>query len=71
MIWFIFYIICFVGLFTYVGTEIVLAYINRKFQKLWDKEKSMRLKLNPNISNAKLCEQYVMFCKRNDCHVEF
>ena len=42
-----------------------------KFQKIWDKEKQMRLKVKPQISNAELCEQYVMFCKRTDCKVEF
>ena len=42
-----------------------------KYQKEWNKEKAMRVKLKPNISRADLCEYYIMFCKRNNCKVDF
>ena len=42
-----------------------------KYQKMWDKEKAMRLRVDPAITKAELCEQYVMFCNRNGCKVEF
>ena len=50
-----------------------LAFVirNRKFQKLWDKEKAMRMRMKPAITRAELCEYFVMFCLRNDCKVEF
>ena len=57
--------------FLYVFADIIYSIRNKKYQKLWEKEKAMRLKTKPPISNAELCEQYVMFCKRNDCKVEF
>ena len=44
---------------------------NKKYQKLWNKEKAIQTSPNSRISNAELCEQYVMFCKRNDCKVDF
>ena len=44
---------------------------NKKYQKLWNKEKAMRTGPNSHISNTELCQQYVMFCKRNDCKVDF
>ena len=46
-------------------------YKNAKYQKMWYEEKAMRKRVNPMITRAELCEQYVMFCKRNDCKVEF
>ena len=50
----------------------IINYLRIKdYQKLWYKEKLMRLRATPRISNADLCEYYVMFCKRNDCKVEF
>ena len=42
-----------------------------KYQKKWYEEKEMRIKLKPNISRAELCEYYIMFCKRNNCKVDF
>ena len=60
-----------VFIFLYVFADLIYAIRNRKYQKIWNKEKAMRLKIDPNISNSELCEQYVMFCKRNDCKVEF
>ena len=42
-----------------------------KYQKLWEKEKALRIRIKPNISRAELHEYYIMFCKRNNCDVEF
>ena len=56
---------------SYILIDIIYSIRKKKCQKLWDKEKAMRLRVRPRISNAELCEQYVMFCKRNDCNVEF
>ena len=55
----------------YLFLNLVVSLRNKKYQKIWDKEKSMHVKNNPSITNAKLCEYFVMFCKRNDCIVEF
>ena len=60
-----------VFVFLYVFADIIYSIRNRKYQKLWDKEKALHLRIDPNISRAKLCEYYVMFCKRNNCNVEF
>ena len=43
----------------------------KKYQKLWYKEKVILLRAKPRVSNAEICERYVMFCKRNDCKVEY
>ena len=43
----------------------------RKYQKLWNREKTLRSKCKPTITKAELCEYYVMFCLRNDCKVDF
>ena len=68
-------IILFVSLatimFLYVTINIIFLIRNKKYQKLWDKEKAMRVKIDPYITRAELCEYFVMFCKRNDCYVEF
>lgn len=58
-------------IFLYVFADLICAVRNNKYQKIWNKEKAMRVRIDPNISNAELCEQYVMFCKRNGCKVEF
>lgn len=58
-------------LLLYVVADLILTFKNNKYQKLWNKEKAMRVRIDPNISRAELCEQYVMFCKRNNCSVEF
>lgn len=57
--------------FIFAISEIILAVIDREYQKLWNKEKALKSRLNPKISNAELCEYYVMFCKRNNCKVDF
>ena len=56
---------------SYILIAIIYSIRKKKYQKLWDKEKAMRIRIDPNISKAELCDQYVMFCKRNDCNVEF
>ena len=58
-------------IYLYVFANVIYSIRNKKYQKLWDKEKAMRLRSKPAISRADLCEQYVMFCKRNSCNVEF
>lgn len=60
-----------VFVFLYVFADLVYSIRNNKYQKRWNKEKAMRVRIDPNISRAELCEQYVMFCKRNGCKVEF
>lgn len=60
-----------VFIFLYVLAELIYLIRSIKYQKQWNKEKAMRLKIDPAISRAELCEQYVMFCKRNGCKVDF
>ena len=57
--------------FLYILVDICLSIVKKKYQELWNKEKAMRMRIDPDISRAKLCEYYVMFCKRNDCKVDF
>ena len=59
----------FVGL--YLLWTFLIALKDMKCQREWDKEKATRICLNSKISKAELCEYYVMFCKRNNCKVEF
>lgn len=58
-------------IFLYVFADLICSVRNRKYQKLWNNEKAMRLKIDPAITRAELCEFYVMFCMRNNCKVEF
>ena len=55
----------------YVTLGFILSERNARCQKLWDKEKAMRIRNNPSISRAELCEYYVMFTLRNNCKVDF
>ena len=71
MFWFAFDLLCDLFIIFCILASHMFAIRNRKYQKLWDKEKLMRIRLNPKISRAELCEFYVMFCKRNNCNVEF
>lgn len=71
MFWFNFFVICFIILLSYTLSGIIAILIEREYQKLWDKEKAIKIKINPNISRAELCEYYVMFCIRNNCKVDF
>lgn len=58
-----------VGVYLIAGFALDLR--TMKYQKKWKKEKAARIRIDPNISRAELCEQYVMFCKRNECKVDF
>lgn len=60
-----------VFIFLYVVADLISAIRNAKYQKLWNKGKATRVKIDPNISRADLCELYVTFCKKNGCKVEF
>jgi hypothetical protein len=51
--------------------DLVKSIRTEKYQRYWDKEKALRKRMNPRITNAELCEYYVMFCKRTDCKVDF
>lgn len=42
-----------------------------KCQKKWDAVKANRRRIDPDVSNAELCELYVDFCCEYDCNVEF
>jgi hypothetical protein len=55
----------------YLIVDIIYSIRSKKLQKEWDEERAMRVRMNPAISRAELCEQYVMFCKRNGGKVEF
>ena len=55
----------------YVVFDLLIAARNAKYQKLWRLKKSTLLRIDPAITRAELCEEYVMFCNRNDCKVEF
>ena len=50
---------------------IVLIIRNARYQKLWNLKKATLLRVDPTISRGDLCEQFVMFCKRNDCRIDF
>ena len=58
-------------LLIFIITNVIFLVRTVRYQKKWDKEKAMRVRIDPKITRAELCEQYVMFCKRNDCNVEF
>lgn len=57
--------------FLYVIADFILIIKNNKYQKKWNETKAKLIKIDPNITRAELCEQYVMFCKRNECKVDF
>ena len=58
-------------MFLYVAADLFLTVRNNKYQRKWNEEKATRVRIDPAITRAELCEQYVMFCKRNECKVEF
>ena len=58
-------------MFLYVIADLIVTVRDNKYQKKWNETKAKLIKIDPNITRAELCEQYVMFCKRNDCKVEF
>lgn len=41
------------------------------YQKKWDAVKANRIRIDPNVTKAELCELYVDFCDQYDCDVEF
>lgn len=61
----------FIFVFIYFFSDLIIALRNRKYQKIWNQKKAIYLKIDPNITRSQLCEQYVMFCKKNNCKVEF
>ena len=71
MIWMIIDFLMYLFIFSYILTDLIFNIRNIKYQKKWNEEKAKRIKIDPAITRAELCEQYVMFCKRNDCLVEF
>jgi hypothetical protein len=71
MFWIIIEFLMYLFVFFYVLFDLILAIRNKKYQKLWNKEKTNRTHFDPMITRAELCEQYVMFCKRNNCKVEY
>lgn len=58
-------------IFFYVVADLVLTIRDTKYQKKWNETKGKLIKIDPNITRAELCEQYVTFCERNDCVVDF
>ena len=42
-----------------------------KHQRKWDAVKENRIRIDPDVSTAELCELYVEFCDNHDCKVEF
>ena len=58
-------------LYVFVIACVVSMIRNIRYQKLWDKHKAMLVRVDPAITRAELCEQYVMFCIRNNCKVEY
>jgi hypothetical protein len=55
----------------FVVADFVLLARNIKYQVLWNKKKAKIVKIDPAITRAELCEQYVIFCKVNRCKVEY
>lgn len=55
----------------YVIVDLILAARNIRYQRLWRLKKSSLVRVDPMITRAELCEEYVMFCKRNNCKVEY
>lgn len=58
-------------IFLHLIADLILSIRNIKYQKKWNEYKAKLIKIDPAITRAELCEQYVMFCERNNCLVEF
>lgn len=71
MIWIIIEFLMYLFMLFYCVFQLILNIRNIKYQKKWNEEKAKRIKIDPAITRAELCEQYVMFCLRNNCKVEF
>lgn len=56
---------------SYILVDVVFAIKGQQYQNLWNKEKAMIKRIDPAITRAELCEQYVIFCKKNKCRVDF
>lgn len=55
----------------FIVIELILAVRTAKYQKVWRLKKSSLLRIDPAITHAELCEQYVLFCRRNGVKVDF
>lgn len=55
----------------YIVLDIMVSIRNQKYQKLWRLKKSSLVTIDPAITHAELCEQYVLFCRRNGVKVDF
>lgn len=55
----------------YIVFDIMVSIRDRKFEKLWAEKKCSLVAINPGITKAELCEQYVTFCEENGCMVDF
>ena len=60
-----------ITVFLYVVFDLILTARNIRYQKLWRLKKSSLVRFDPAITRAELCEQYVMFCKVNNCKVDY
>lgn len=71
MIWLIIEFLMYLFILSFVLTDLIFTIRERKYQKKWNEEKAMRMRIDPAITRAELCEFFVMFCKRNNCKVDF
>lgn len=71
MFWIIFEVLMHIFIFSFALTDLIFTIREKKYQKKWYEEKAKRIKIDPEITRAELCEFYVQFCKRNDCKVDF
>ena len=71
MSWMLAWIATYVLLLAYATVCFMVTIRNMVYQQRWEKEKAVWIRLNPQITRAELCEHYIMFCKRNDCKVDF
>lgn len=71
MIWIIVEFLAYLFIFLYSLCGLIASIQNKKYQKMWNEKKALRIRIDPNITRAELCEYYVMFCKKNGCRVEF
>ena len=61
------FLIAEIVLIVYFISDFIVGIRNKKYQKKWNKKKSNRIRIDPAITRAELCEEYVYFCKKNDC----
>ena len=71
MIWMSIKFLCCATICIYAFNSFVLSVRNKKYQKIWYEEKALHIRVNPTIKKADLVDYYLMFCKRNDCRVDF